>query len=374
MNDSFGMPPQNGEQIDEGEQDFGAETWLQRVVAESPGILEGDETNLAVLRPWLLIAREMPVLSEGEGDDKLDHLFLDQNAVPILVEVKRRSNRDLRRRVIGQILDYAANGIARWSGEKICAQFEKTWATPDGKREFNKVFGMTVNQEDVWRQAETNLRTKKIRLAVVADTIPMRLYRIVEFLNAEMITAEIVACDIIEYEVAGKKTRVPRVVNRVTVVERERSSPADVEDLWDESSFFAAFANHPEWGQAARRILKWAEDHNLRIEWGNRGDQPAYLLVIEHKGQEIKRIAVRSAQEPKKPYVELRLKNIEKVPPFHDPRRYSEFEQRWNRIPGVRDFTAREFRNIDLSSLTNDAALEKFFAAVEWLVQEIKTV
>ncbi len=98
---------------------------MQRVVAESPGILEGDETNLAVLRPWLLIAREMPVLSEGEGDDKLDHLFLDQNAVPILVEVKRRSNRDLRRRVIGQILDYAANGIARWSGEKICAQFEK---------------------------------------------------------------------------------------------------------------------------------------------------------------------------------------------------------------------------------------------------------
>ena len=157
------------------------------------------------------------------------------------------------------------------------------------------------------------------------------------------------------------------------VVECERSSPADVEELWDESSFFAVFANHSEWGRTARRILEWAKDHNLRIEWGNRGDQPAYLVMIEHKGKKVKRIAVRSAQEPKKPYVELRLKNIEKVPPFHDPRRHRELEQRWNRIPGVRNFAAQEFRNIDLSTLTNDAALEKFFATLEGLVQEIKT-
>jgi hypothetical protein len=40
--------------------------------------------------------------------------FVDQDAVPTFVEVKRSSDTRLRREVVGQMLDYAANASAHW--------------------------------------------------------------------------------------------------------------------------------------------------------------------------------------------------------------------------------------------------------------------
>jgi hypothetical protein len=42
----------------------------------------------------------------------LDHLVVDQDAVPTFVEVKRASDTPARREVVAQMLDYAANGRA----------------------------------------------------------------------------------------------------------------------------------------------------------------------------------------------------------------------------------------------------------------------
>lgn len=65
--------------------------------------------NQAAPRRWLLVSREWGVPREegGGGHWSLDHLFLDQEGVPTLVEVKRSSDTRLRREVVGQMLDYA---------------------------------------------------------------------------------------------------------------------------------------------------------------------------------------------------------------------------------------------------------------------------
>jgi hypothetical protein len=57
-------------------------------------------------RRWLLVSREVgvPLQEEGAGQMSLDHLFLDQGAVPTLVEVKRGSDTRIRREVVGQML------------------------------------------------------------------------------------------------------------------------------------------------------------------------------------------------------------------------------------------------------------------------------
>ena len=64
----------------------------------------------------LLIQREMGVPSEAEAGSRwsLDHLFIDEDSVPILVEVKRSSDTRIRREVVGQMLDYAANASSYW--------------------------------------------------------------------------------------------------------------------------------------------------------------------------------------------------------------------------------------------------------------------
>jgi hypothetical protein len=63
-------------------------------------------------RRWLLVTREAGIaLPGGAGGSRwsLDHLFLDQDGIPTLVEVKRASDPRGRREVVAQMLDYAAS-------------------------------------------------------------------------------------------------------------------------------------------------------------------------------------------------------------------------------------------------------------------------
>jgi hypothetical protein len=95
------------------QQPYPNEDDFQLLLERYPDLLAGDQMNEAVPRRWLLVAREMGVPGEEGGVDQwsLDHLFLDQDGIPTLVEVKRRSDTRIRREVVGQMLDYAANAV-----------------------------------------------------------------------------------------------------------------------------------------------------------------------------------------------------------------------------------------------------------------------
>src|SRR4051794_9080712 len=86
------------------ETPYDSENLLQEMLAKYPDLLAGEQINSDVPRRWLLVMREMSVPGEeaGSGRWSLDHLFLDQDAVPTLIEVKRSSDTRIRREVVGQ--------------------------------------------------------------------------------------------------------------------------------------------------------------------------------------------------------------------------------------------------------------------------------
>ena len=90
---------------------FATEAEFQALLADHPALLAGDQIDSANPRRFLLIDREQPIACEQNGPARwaLDHLFLDQDGVPTFVEVKRGNDTRLRREVLGQMLDYAAN-------------------------------------------------------------------------------------------------------------------------------------------------------------------------------------------------------------------------------------------------------------------------
>ncbi len=112
---------------------YDAEATLQKLIAEHPEVLAGEQTDAGRRPKWLLIQREMPVPGEegGSGKWSLDHLFVDQDAVPTFVEVKRSTNRELRREVVAQMLDYAANAVAYWPPGSIRQRFVACYEDPD---------------------------------------------------------------------------------------------------------------------------------------------------------------------------------------------------------------------------------------------------
>jgi hypothetical protein len=104
---------------------FSAAPSFQQLLAKFPSLLSWDQKDGSPRR-WLLLKREKAIAAEEEGSGRfsVDHLFVDQGGVPTLVEVKRQSDTRLRREVVGQMLDYAANAVVYWPIEQLRAEFE----------------------------------------------------------------------------------------------------------------------------------------------------------------------------------------------------------------------------------------------------------
>jgi hypothetical protein len=107
--------------------DYNSEDLFQRLLADHPSLLGSASGSSGRL---LLVRREAPVPAADDGLSRwsLDHLFLDGDGIPVLVEVKRATDTRGRREVVAQMLDYAANGVAHWRIEQIIDAFNATVA------------------------------------------------------------------------------------------------------------------------------------------------------------------------------------------------------------------------------------------------------
>lgn len=165
---------------------FPEETSFQHLLELHPELLSGDLIDPVEPRRWVLVRREAGV-PDGSGIStrwSADHLFLDQDGIPTFVEVKRAENDDVRRKVIGQILDYAANAIVYWPPDVVRSRFEDRIQKDetDPNEELNIKLGIDPTKTDeFWASVENNLRSGKIRMLIVADRIPRELRRVVEF-------------------------------------------------------------------------------------------------------------------------------------------------------------------------------------------------
>ena len=161
------------------QEEYVNEDLLQTLLEKYPDLIPGDQINESDPRRWLLVSREVPVPGEdGSSRLSLDHLYLDQDAVPTLVEVKRSTDSRIRREVVGQMLDYAANGVAYWPVETLRAHFialcERTGKDPDlavcDLMQADPADGAEVDR--FWTKVKTNLEAGRIRLLFIADVLP----------------------------------------------------------------------------------------------------------------------------------------------------------------------------------------------------------
>ena len=117
--DSIFLLENDGKLIEMNEQPYDSEDLLQSLIESYPNLLAGDQINDNNPRKWLFICREISIPDEENSNGRwaLDHLFIDQDGIPTLVEVKRSSDTRIRREVVGQMLDYAANSTLYWTSE-----------------------------------------------------------------------------------------------------------------------------------------------------------------------------------------------------------------------------------------------------------------
>ncbi|HEV7786602.1 MAG TPA: hypothetical protein VGQ28_14750, partial [Thermoanaerobaculia bacterium] len=313
---------------------FAAEVDLQKLLARHPGLLPGDQIDPESPRRWLLVAREVSVPDDAGTRWALDHLFLDQEGVPTLVEVKRGSDPRTRREVVGQLLDYAAHSVLYWTEETIRTRFEERSRQEqnDPDAELLQFLGDGIAANDFWQRVKTNLQAGKIRLIFVSDAIPSELRRVVEFLNQQMDPAEVLAVEIRQYAGGSLKTLVPRVMGQTSEALIRKTGGGRPTREWNEASFFAELTSRrgEAAAEVARRILGWSLQKGCRIWWGKGVQSGSFLPMVDHAEDEYWTIAVWTYGT-----VEILFKWMLKKRPFDTESKRRELRAKLNAIPDV---------------------------------------
>ena len=264
---------------------YANEDLLQQLIANHPELLTSDQIDPESPPRWLLLGREAAIPDAAEAGDRwsLDHLLLDQFGVPTLVEVKRSTNPEIRRKVIGQMLDYIANAQAYWltgrmrqmladeagSSEAADARMTKHLALDDEPEI------MAQHIERFWQQVEINLREGNVRLLFVADELPRELIRLIEFLNQQFRYIEVLGVELRQYVGRDLRVLVPRVIGQTVSVReaKERSSSTlragGTATTMNRETFMAAC--QPETHRFMSAVLDKAVMLGYNIKWSESG-------------------------------------------------------------------------------------------------------
>lgn len=353
------------------ERPYDSEDLLQRLLAEYPGVLAGDQMDRAAPRRWLLITREMavPDAEGGAGRWSLDHLFLDQDGIPTLVEVKRRQDTRIRREVVGQLLDYAANAVVYWSPEVLKTSFEAACASrgvPEPASAVAEALGISLTEIDgFWQAAATNLRAGRVRLVFVADEIPPELGRIVEFLNGQMNPAEVLAVEVRQYVGSGDL----RMLAARVIGGRPPPPPPPGPRQWDEASFFAELEVRRGGAVAAtgRTIYGWAQAEPWRVRYGRGAiDGPLYLRYA-HGGQEYNVASLNTGG-----WFTFDLPALRRAPAFAGDETRLELLGRLAAIPGtrIRLDPSVSYPTVDVDVLRDEGDRHQLRAVLDWVGSE----
>lgn len=284
-----------GNLIQLNEAPYISEDLLQQLLAQHPNLLAGGQIDSANPRRWLLVDREFGVPDDEYTSSRwsLDHLFIDQDGIPTLVEVKRSTDTRIRREVIGQILDYAANAVSYWTIDKIQLRFEEQCNISGIHPQdvINESLQCDFDADELWERVKTNLKAGKIRMLIVADTIPKELQRIIEFLNEQMSPAEILGLEVKQFVSQNNhKTLVPRVVGKTTTADNMKRKPTTtaLSRQWDDHTFFSAMESkrgHTV-AKVGKELLAFACNYTDDVKFGGtkRGfAEPLFIANnIEH--------------------------------------------------------------------------------------------
>lgn len=249
---------------------------LQALLYHNPNLLPGDQIRPEAPRRWLVIKREMPVQDPGTGGDRwsIDFLFVDQNAVPTFIECKRYLDTRSRREVIGQMLEYAANGQYYWNKSLLRLLAEQTAKErgADLETSFRQLESEIEDIDRFFDAVESNLREGQLRLVFFLEEAPAELKSIVEFLNKQMERSEVLIVEAKQYELDGVRVVAPALFGYTEQARqlKKETMPATATRQWDEGLFFSELRStvNEQEVAAIARFYDYCVKRGFAIKWG----------------------------------------------------------------------------------------------------------
>ncbi len=271
-------------------------------------------------------------------------------------------------------ISVAANAVAYWPVEEIKAKFVGRCEASDEDPEevLCTHLGEDYEPAEFWQRVKTNLQAGRIRMVLVADSIPAELRRIVEFLNEQMDPAEVLAIEIKQFIGEGVKTLVPRVLGQTEAARQKKSSGTVAGKQWDEASFLESLRLHrgEEEVGVAEKCLDWAKAHGLRIWWGRGKNDGSFFPMYDNRLGKNFTYSVWTYGR-----IGLQFQHMKK-PPFGEEHKRKELAQQLSEIQGVTipDDALTRRPTFGLELLVAPDTLNKFLSTFDWVLSEIRKV
>ena len=345
---------------------FASELEFQHLLANYPELLAGSRIDEGSPRRWLLVSRETAIPSGADGAARwaVDHLFIDQDGIPTLVEVKRQTDSRIRREVVGQMLDYAANGVVYWPVDALRARFESRCDAEgiDPGAQIKDLAGGDMDPDRFWRGVGENLRAGRVRMLFVADVLPPELRRVVEFLNEQMSPAEVLALELRRFEGQGMTTLVPTLYGRTEVAANRKGIASGTQ--WTQTAFIEKMMTRPDAeAGVGMALLAWIEANATPV-WG-RGKQDGSLSAgLSHGSQAFNALSVYTNGQVDLGFAQMAGKGDTVAAVSR------EWRLRVAAIPGLEGVETRN--GLKLSHLADEATLTRFTQELDWLAMQLR--
>ncbi len=234
---------------------YSSEAHLQEFLLKEPQLIPFEPPLIACVKEFSL-----------PGSGSTDLVAVDDAGTITLIECKLATNRDIRRTVVGQLLEYAAF-LSRMSTDEFIRRFDERADRP--LFETLKEELPEFNQREYEEGLAENLRVGSFNLIVAVDEINDELREIILYLNAHSDLT--VAALELEY-IADEKVEmlVPRLYGGAEVKEAAGRSTGRGRRKWDEQSYFEEIAElDDEVQRAIKELYDFTKQETQKVFWGS---------------------------------------------------------------------------------------------------------
>ncbi|MCK9631123.1 MAG: hypothetical protein M0R30_05715 [Methanoregula sp.] len=345
---------------------------LHSLLATHPNLLFSDYPDLNDIG-LLLIKNEAPTYESEEAvrPSWLDILLIGNDCIPVFIEVKLSTNPEIRRTIVGQVMEYAGNAVANWKLEDLQEMFRQTCAIQkrDATEALAEFLGPDKNLDEFWDTAYTNLRAGKIRIVFASDAIPPSLKNIVRFLRNQMKPAVILAVDIPQFISEEHQVVVPKVFGQT--IQQTGIKGTVQKRKWNEADFMAALQNTTSEDEVrvAKQILTWAQDRKLRIWWGEGTQEGSFYPLLDFKQGQYQVIAVRTSGRS-----DFEFGRLKGYTAFASDEQRLKFLEMINAIPGMNipEKKIAGYPSFTLSTLKDPQVFDQFVRVLDYFLAQIR--
>lgn len=331
-----------------------AEAELQNLLIESPFLIPIDEIREGV-SPLVVAVGEFGL----PGSGNTDILALSADGDIAIIECKLAANPESRRKVIGQILEYASylwgmsyrevdSRVQRLRGKSLPDLIEEAVAGEWDRASFEHGVTQSLTNGD-------------FTLIIVVDEINEELRRVIRYINECSKSAfSLHALEVRRFQAGGVEILVPQLHGlsaKAPVARGERKK-------WTEEAFFGALAENvgPDIVTIARDLYEWSEDTADRVWLGTGAETGSFTFHYLKEGKTVSVFTVYTNGKISLNYGWLSQQVSKEV--------LEQFHQRISEIPAFRRIRA-DFSKLPTLRLGDtfkgQEEIPKFKQAVEWL-------